>query len=41
MRRIHLRRAETSHQRVSQACADEWQGKFCNAILGDMLDGLK
>lgn len=26
---------------VPQACADELQGKYCNAILGDILDGLK
>jgi hypothetical protein len=27
--------------KVPQACADELQGKYCNAILGDILDGLK
>jgi hypothetical protein len=27
--------------KVSLTCADELQGKFCNAMLGDMLDGLK
>lgn len=26
---------------VPQACADELQGKYCNAILGDILDGLE
>lgn len=26
---------------VSRACADELQGKYCNAILGDILEGLK
>jgi hypothetical protein len=26
---------------VSQACADELQGRYCNAMLGDMLDGLQ
>jgi hypothetical protein len=26
---------------VSQACADELQGRYCNAMLGDMLGGLQ